>query len=68
MQKMFPKWDPKTEVKIAIFWPKRSTGVTVILSTLPSGGALSASWVFLAPKMAQEPAFDVNLPQICVQN
>ena len=65
---MIPKWDPKMEVKIAIFWPKRATGVKHGSAPLPLGGALPASWAIFAPKMAQEPDFDPNLPQICAQN
>ena len=45
-----------------------SPKIRAILSTLPLGDALPASWAFFAPKMAQEPDFDPNLPQICAQN
>ena len=67
-QKLVPKWDPNTEVKIAIFWPKRATGAGAILGTLPFGGALPASWAIFAPKMAQEPDFVPNLCQTGAQN
>ena len=60
--------DPKIEVEIAISWPKWATGARAILAPLPLGGALPASWAIFAPKMAQEPDFDPNLPQICAQN
>ena len=55
--KSAPKWDPKTEVKIENFWQKRARGATGILPHLSLGGALPRSWVFFAPKMAQEPLF-----------
>ena len=54
--------------KISISWPKRATGSTEIFAPLPFRGALPASWAIFAPKMAQEPDFDPNLPQICAQN
>ncbi len=62
--KNYQKRDPKTEVKIEIFWPKLATGVLHKLAPLSLGGALPASWVIFAPKMAQEPHFDPNLRQI----
>ena len=60
-----PKWDPETEVKIEYFRQKRATGVFPKLGPLLLGGTLPASWVFFAPKMAQEPLFHPNLRQNC---
>ena len=64
--KSAPKWDPKTEVNIENFWQKRARGVTRKLAPLSLGGALPRSWVFFAPKMAQEPLFGPNLRQMWV--
>ena len=66
--KRAPKWDPKTEVNIKKIWQKRATGATEFLSPLSLGGALPRSWVFFAPKMAQEPLFDLNLRQMWALN
>ena len=55
-------------MKIHNFWQKRATGATAILGRLLLGGALPPSWVFFAPKMAQEPLFDPNLRQMWALN
>ena len=56
------------DVKIKQFWLKWVTGVLGVLAPLSLGGALPASCVFFAPKMAQEPLFDPNLRQMWALN
>ena len=55
-------------MKIENVWQKTATTVLGVLAPLSLGGALPASCVFFAPKMAQEPLFDPNLRQMWALN